>query len=228
MTARTAPAKPVSAPRRFWREHETIIQLAVVTILIVAVMGWLSPAKFLRYYTFESITFTVPELALLSIAIMIAMLTGGIDLSIIGIANLAAVLAGTLFHHLAASGQTAALGPAAVALGVVVALGVGLAAGALNGFLIAKVRITPILATLGTSQLFTGLATSEAWWQSLPEELRVVVDEELARAGDEATRLTVERLGEVRVEMEAEGGCREWTDAAVAVGGTMPISERAA
>ena len=158
MTAQTAPAKTASVSRRLLRDHETVIQLLVVTLLIIAVMGWLSPTKFLRYYTFESITFTVPELALLSIAIMIAMLTGGIDLSIIGIANLSAVLAGTLFHNMAASGQTGALGPAAVALGVVVALGVGLGAGALNGFLIAKVRITPILATLGTSQLFTGLA----------------------------------------------------------------------
>ena len=33
----------------------------------------------------------------------------------------------------------------------------GLLAGALNGFLIAKVRITPILATIGTGQLYVGV-----------------------------------------------------------------------
>jgi simple sugar transport system permease protein len=43
-------------------------------------------------------------------------------------------------------------------LGVVLALIVGLVAGALNGFLISRLKITPILATLGTSQVFTGLA----------------------------------------------------------------------
>ncbi|MBL0935125.1 MAG: C4-dicarboxylate TRAP transporter substrate-binding protein [Rhizobiaceae bacterium] len=54
-------------------------------------------------------------------------------------------------------------------------------------------------------QLFTGLATSESWWQSLPEEMRTIIDEELKAAGDEATRMTVERLAEVQTEMEAAG-----------------------
>lgn len=54
-------------------------------------------------------------------------------------------------------------------------------------------------------QLFTGLATSEAWWQSLPEDIRTIIDEELQRAGDDATRMTVERLAEVQAEMEAAG-----------------------
>ncbi len=85
-------------------------------------MSALSPDKFLRYYNFESISFTLPELGLLSIAIMVAMLTGGIDLSVVGIANLAAVLAGTLFHHLA-PGASASLGLGSVSLGVVLALG---------------------------------------------------------------------------------------------------------
>ena len=51
--------------------------LLVMTVLIFAVMTALSPDKFLRYYNFESITYIFPELGLLSIAMMIAMLTGG-------------------------------------------------------------------------------------------------------------------------------------------------------
>ena len=54
-------------------------------------------------------------------------------------------------------------------------------------------------------QLFTGLATSQAWCESLPEDIRTIIDEELKAAGDEATRMTVERLGEVQTEMEAAG-----------------------
>lgn len=54
-------------------------------------------------------------------------------------------------------------------------------------------------------QLFTGLATSQAWWESLPDDIRTIIDEELKAAGDEATRMTVERLSEVQTEMEAAG-----------------------
>lgn len=54
-------------------------------------------------------------------------------------------------------------------------------------------------------QLFTGLATSEEWFQSLPEDMRTILVEELAAAGEEATRLTVEKRDEVLAEMEAAG-----------------------
>ena len=54
-------------------------------------------------------------------------------------------------------------------------------------------------------QLFTGLVTSDQWFQALPEELRLIVTEELAQAGDEATQMTVDKLGSVQQEMEAAG-----------------------
>src|SRR6202453_4287398 len=145
--------KPAMNFRRYVNQDDNIVQLLVITVLVFAAMAALSPDKFLRYYNFESISFTFPDLGLLSIAIMIAMLTGGIDLSIIGVANLAGVLAGVLFHLLA-PGASASLGPVAVAGGVALALSVGVVAGAINGFLIAKLKVTPILATLGTSQVF--------------------------------------------------------------------------
>lgn len=157
MTVQPPTSKPGLNLRRFVAFDDNILQLVFITAVVFVVMSALSPDKFLRYYNFESISFTLPELGLLSIAIMVAMLTGGIDLSVVGIANLAAVLAGTLFHHLA-PGASASLGLGSVSLGVALALAIGLAAGALNGFLIARLRITPILATLGTSQIFTGIA----------------------------------------------------------------------
>ena len=43
-------------------------------------------------------------------------------------------------------------------IGVAIALSVGLLGGLINGWLISRLRITPILATLGTGQVFTGLA----------------------------------------------------------------------
>lgn len=144
--------------RGFLNRDNNILQLLVMTLLIFVVMTALSPDKFLRYYNFESITYIFPELGLLSIAMMIAMLTGGIDLSVVGIANLSGILAGVLFHKLAGATGVADTGTMTVLLGGAVALGTGVVAGALNGFLITKLGITPILATLGTGQVFTGLA----------------------------------------------------------------------
>jgi simple sugar transport system permease protein len=134
-----------------------IAQLMAITVAVFVVMAALSPEKFLRAYNFESISFTLPELGLLSIAVMLTMLTGGIDLSIVGVANLAGVMAGEWFHWLS-PGASASLGTGSVVAAVGLALAVGLVAGAINGFLITRLKITPILATLGTSQIFAGLA----------------------------------------------------------------------
>lgn len=54
-------------------------------------------------------------------------------------------------------------------------------------------------------QLFTGFVVPESWWQSLPDDLRQIVDEEMKRAGDEATQMTIDRLAEVQRDMEAAG-----------------------
>ncbi|WP_108127304.1 C4-dicarboxylate TRAP transporter substrate-binding protein [Saccharospirillum mangrovi] len=53
--------------------------------------------------------------------------------------------------------------------------------------------------------LMTGLATSEAWYQSLPQNLRTIVDEELFRAGAEASQATIDAQASVRANMEAAG-----------------------
>jgi simple sugar transport system permease protein len=146
--------------RRMVNRHANLLQLLALTVLIFAAMAALNPDKFLRPYNFISITFVAPELGLLAIAMMLAMLTGGIDLSVIGIANLSGILAGLFFHMVGAPRGPALLGLPLplVAAGVAIALGTGLLAGALNGWLITRARITPILATIGSGQIFVGLS----------------------------------------------------------------------
>lgn len=158
-TASETPARPLL--RRLLGDDAAIAQLIVLTVLIFVAMVALSPDKFLRYYNFESLSFIAPELGILSIAMMVAMLTGGIDLSVVGVANLAAIVAGTYFHIPAVQEAIAAGGGVVVwhtVAAVLIAAMVGLAAGGLNGVLIARLRIIPILATLGTGQIFAGLA----------------------------------------------------------------------
>lgn len=145
--------------QRLRRLDTNLLQLLLLTVLIFAGMAALNPDRFLRPYVFESLTFIAPELGLLAIAMMVAMLTGGIDLSMIGIANLSCILAGLFFHTVGAprGPELVNLPWPLVALGIAIGLGTGLVAGAVNGFLISRGRVTPILATIGTGQVFTGL-----------------------------------------------------------------------
>lgn len=113
----------------------------------------LLPGKFFTIRNMQSMAVQFPEFGILAFAIMIIMLTGGIDLSIVGTANLSAIAAALVLGQL--TGLPLAV---SVPLAIVVALLVGSMCGLLNGFLVSKVGITPILATLGTGSLYTGLS----------------------------------------------------------------------
>lgn len=151
-------SKPSSPAKRrsISAEHRHILGLAAVTIAIFVLMSLLRPGLFFTAANLQSMAFQFPEYAILSLAMMAAMLTGGIDLSIIGIANLSSILAAmvmtTLFPD--ASGGTAAV----LAVALITGLTVGCLCGLVNGICIAGIGIPPILATLATGLLFTGLA----------------------------------------------------------------------
>ena len=140
----------------FLSKDPNLKRLLLVTVLTFVIMGALVPSSFLTVRNLRSMAFQFPEYGILSIAILVAMLTGGIDLSVVGIANLSGILAALVLTNL--GGSFSGIGVAIpILLAVLVTLTTGLAAGALNGFLISKVGITPILATLGTMELLTGI-----------------------------------------------------------------------
>ena len=96
---------------------------------------------------FECIRLGV-EIGLLSLALTPVIVTGGIDLSVGSMMGLCAVSFGWLWHD--AGVPTGAA--------VLLALVISLLGGALNGTLIARLNVSPLIVTLGTYSLFRGLA----------------------------------------------------------------------
>jgi simple sugar transport system permease protein len=159
MSQAAAPARAEDPTARLIRRlvpDTSVVRLFVLAVLVLIIFS-LASADFLTLINFQSMGLQVTEIGLLSLAIMVSMLTGGIDLSIVSIANVAAIVTAQLFAH---HGGDAA-GAQQTAVYVLAGVAAGTACGLLNGVLIAKLRITPILATLGTMQLLNGLAI--AW-----------------------------------------------------------------
>ena len=71
-------------------------RLFVITLVIFIAFSLLLPGKFFTVRNMQSMAVQLPEFGILAFAIMITMLTGGIDLSIVGTANLAAIVAATI------------------------------------------------------------------------------------------------------------------------------------
>ena len=132
-------------------------RLALITVLVFAAMSAAQPALFFTRANFSSMAFQFPEFALLGLAVMVSMLTGGIDLSVIGLANLSSMLAVLVMRRLAPDAHASDALPAII-LGIATLLATGAFGGLLNGLAIAGIGIPPILATLGTGLIFTGIA----------------------------------------------------------------------
>lgn len=143
---------------RFHLQHG-VVRMLVLTALAFVIFTIANPRVFLNPINLQNIATASPEIGVLALAIMLAMLTGGIDLSVVAIANLTAITISTLYTAISASDAALvnSLGPVIVLIGLLV----GIAGGFINGVLISKVGITPILATLGTMQIYNGLAI--AW-----------------------------------------------------------------
>lgn len=132
-------------------------RMALLLIATFTFFAILKPGIFLNQVNLTNIGIAAPEIGLLALAVMIAMLTGGIDLSVVAIANATAITISSLYTYLATS-QGAATAESMTPLIVLAAVAVGALLGAVNGVLISVIGITPILATLGTMQVFNGLA----------------------------------------------------------------------
>ena len=139
------------------RSSTTII-LVLVMIGAFFLMWGLNGSQFIRLGNIQSMAFQLPELGILSLAMMITMLTAGINLSIIATANLAGIVAALILTGLITPESGGAASAGVVVLAVGAALLTAAAIGLLNGLLIAGLEVSPILATLGTMILLNGAA----------------------------------------------------------------------
>ncbi|KQW69516.1 ABC transporter permease [Ensifer sp. Root127] len=124
--------------------------LALVAVILV--FGLASP-QFLSAATFGSVAFQLPELGLLTLAMLLPILTGGLNLAVTFTANIAGL---TLAWVLQANGGADA-GAGAFALGCVLAVTVGAASGIVMGLVIAFTRAHPILVSLSMMIFLRGL-----------------------------------------------------------------------
>lgn len=133
-------------------------RLLVIAVFVFGLMAMLSPDRFLSAQNLTSMAFQFPEFAILALAMTITMMTGGIDLSVVGVANLSAVVAALILTQFSDPSMPASQSAVWLAFAVSAAMCIGAVAGLLNGALVAFFGLPPILATLGSGLVFTGFA----------------------------------------------------------------------
>jgi ribose/xylose/arabinose/galactoside ABC-type transport system permease subunit len=140
---------PANLSRPAWRTILLRHEIILVLLLIVEVMYFNAMGR--RFGTTDNVFNIVRhsvEIGLLALIMTPIILTGGIDLSVGSILGLCAVLFGKFWRD-------AGMPPWAAGL---CTIGIGALCGSFNALLITRLRLPPLIVTLGTFSLFRGLA----------------------------------------------------------------------
>ncbi len=147
--------------RGFLRDNPTAIP-AIILVASVLVFGFIAtfivPNNFLTASTLSLILKQVTVVGIIAIAQTLVILTAGIDLSVGIILVICAMVMGRL----------TTLNDVPYYLAIPIALAIGTAMGAINGVLVTKARIPPLIVTLGTYYAFRALN----FWYTGSESVR--------------------------------------------------------
>lgn len=130
--------------RQLLKKRESGIVIAATLIFIL--FSFLTDS-FLTAYNIFNISRTLSFYVFIALSQAVVLVVGGMNLSIGGIGALSTITTGILLQNFGLPGWVV----------VIIALGIGLLCGTINGLLITKVPLNAFIVTLSTSFIFTGL-----------------------------------------------------------------------
>ncbi|MEU5870829.1 ABC transporter permease [Glycomyces sp. NPDC047369] len=136
---------PLRTVRNLLHRHPAISP-AIVLIAAVAVFGALNE-RFLEPSNLSLVSQQVAVVGTLALAQTLIILTAGIDLSVGAVMVLGSMVVA----------QTTVENGVPAPVGLALGLAVGLGAGALNGFLVTRLKLPPFIVTLGSLNVFLAL-----------------------------------------------------------------------
>jgi rhamnose transport system permease protein len=119
----------------------------VFALAAVIVFGVFASSQFLTSFNLFYLNLSIGEIAIMTLPMTLIIATGEIDLSVASILGMSSALVGDLY----ARGWP-------MPLVIAIVLVVGAAAGAFNGFLVARVGLPSLAVTIGTLTLYRGIA----------------------------------------------------------------------
>ncbi|MBQ2670532.1 MAG: ABC transporter permease [Clostridia bacterium] len=134
--------------KKFFSANIREISLVIVMIALSVFIQWRSGGNFLTMENISDMLAETAVLAICAVGMMLVIVTGGIDLSIGAVMALGAMVGSTVLKNNPSMPNIVI---------VLIAIGVGLVCGLVNGTLVAKLKILPIIATLGMMNIFRGM-----------------------------------------------------------------------
>jgi ribose transport system permease protein len=141
-------------PTTRWQRLATGSTTWIILILagMIVAFSVLEPDSFATVNNLRNIATNAAILLVIAVGMTFVIITAGIDLSVGSVLVFSGVISAKAMNGMSGDGIGVLL------VGLLVALGCGLGWGVLNGLLITKARVPPLIVTLGTLGMALGLA----------------------------------------------------------------------
>lgn len=142
--------------------------ITLVLVAVVAVFAIADASSFFTQYNITNIFINASLLIVMGTGATFVLITAGVDLSVGSVLVFSGVIAGLVMQTMAAQG----LGTSIV--GIIVSILAGAAWGLVNGLIIAKMHVPPLITTLGSFGAAQGLAqviSNGNDYKNIPDDL---------------------------------------------------------
>lgn len=121
--------------------------MVLIVTLLVGIVVHLTTGNFFTAYNISTLTRAASFIIIVAFGQTIVLLTGGIDLSVAAIGSVCSMFAATFMVN---NGMNSYLA-------IIISCLLGVLFGAVNGLIIAYLKITPFIVTLATGEIFKGI-----------------------------------------------------------------------
>jgi ribose transport system permease protein len=133
--------------------------IALVLLALVAVFSIVAPDSFLTFFNFQQLFIETSVLLVIAVGMTFVIITGGIDLSVGSVLIFAGMISAKTMEWMSPGQDASNAGWGVIAVGLVVAIAGGSVWGLINGLLVARANIPPLIVTLGTLGAALGVAS---------------------------------------------------------------------
>lgn len=164
---------------KYIQKESNNVKLILMLLLSLIILTIATKGQFFSLNQMQLVAYLFPEMGVMALGMMLAMISGGIDLSVVAVADLTGILSCMLLKKLMPADASSGVQVLVLLVILLCSLLMGAVCGIFTGSLIARVGIPAMVATLGASDIILGLAvgiTNGSSVKELPAILNGVVN----------------------------------------------------
>ncbi len=144
--------------REFARKNQYTVTLLVLMVILLAFFSITKGGMLWHVSTWEGIAAQFPIYGIMTLGVMFCFISGHIDMSFVALGDFACIIGMNFMVSMVTEEMGSASVAGIVIVGVLIVLCIGAIGGLINGLLITKLNIPPVMATIAMQLVWNGLS----------------------------------------------------------------------